>query len=199
MSKLTRDGTAELVSRDQILRRERGQGNMYFPCSADHVQDWQPYPVDTYSCYMCDHIHTLKDAVKKKKKKCCPVLVRVRSCKKRCSILYRKGILYNRNAVRRVRQYRRESAQFSSVVRTNIIAVIHTWYSSNDVLGTCANWSLKVWYHQNQSIHFRRSSGDRWAAVQPLQSPDIIHELLKRERAKVVNSAEHVKNRDTST
>ena len=56
MSRLTRDGIAEPVSRDQILRREvRGQGNIDFPCSADHVQDWQPYPVDPYSCYMCDH------------------------------------------------------------------------------------------------------------------------------------------------
>ena len=45
--------TAEPVSRDQILRRERGQGNLHFPCSADHEQDWQPsYPVDPYSCYM---------------------------------------------------------------------------------------------------------------------------------------------------
>ena len=41
-----RDGTAEPVSRDQIPRRERGYGNINFPCSADHVQDWQPYPVD---------------------------------------------------------------------------------------------------------------------------------------------------------
>ena len=55
MSRLTRDGTAEFVSRDKILRRERGQGNIDFPCLADHEQDWQPYPVDTYSCYMCDH------------------------------------------------------------------------------------------------------------------------------------------------
>ena len=31
---------------DQILRRERGQGNVYFPCSADREQGWQPYPVD---------------------------------------------------------------------------------------------------------------------------------------------------------
>ena len=52
MSRLTRDGTAEPVSRDRILRRERGQGNIHFPCSADHEQDWQPYPVDPYSCYM---------------------------------------------------------------------------------------------------------------------------------------------------
>ena len=36
MSRLTQDGTAEPVSRDQILRRERGQGNINFPCSADH-------------------------------------------------------------------------------------------------------------------------------------------------------------------
>ena len=55
MSRLTRDGTAEPVSRDQILRRVRGQGNIDFLCSADHVQDWQPYRVDPYSCYMCDH------------------------------------------------------------------------------------------------------------------------------------------------
>ena len=38
------------VSRDQILRHERGQGNIHFPYSADRVQDWQPsYPVDPYS------------------------------------------------------------------------------------------------------------------------------------------------------
>ena len=55
VSRLTPDGTAEPVSRDQIFRRERGQGNVDFPCSADHEQDWQPYPVDPYSCYMCDH------------------------------------------------------------------------------------------------------------------------------------------------
>ena len=55
MSRLKRDGTAEPVSRDQILRRERGQGNINFPRSVDHEQDWQPYPVDPYSCNMCDH------------------------------------------------------------------------------------------------------------------------------------------------
>ena len=59
MSRLTRDGTVEPVSRDQILRRERGQGNIHFPCSADHEQDWQPYPVDPPSFYMsCVTIHT---------------------------------------------------------------------------------------------------------------------------------------------
>ena len=47
-NRLTRDGTAEPVSRDQILRHARGQGNIYFPCSADHEQDWKPYPVDPY-------------------------------------------------------------------------------------------------------------------------------------------------------
>ena len=55
MSRLTRDGAAEPVSRDQILRYERGQGNIHFSCSPDHVQDWQPYPVDPYSCYVCDN------------------------------------------------------------------------------------------------------------------------------------------------
>ena len=55
MSRLTRDGTAEPVSRDQILRHARGQGNINFPCSADHEQDWQPYPVDPYSAIYFQH------------------------------------------------------------------------------------------------------------------------------------------------
>ena len=58
MSRLTRDGTAEPVSRDQILRHARGQGNVHFPCSADHEQDWQPYPVDPYSAICDDHTYT---------------------------------------------------------------------------------------------------------------------------------------------
>ena len=63
MSKLTRDGMAEPVSRDQILRRERGEGNINFPCSAsaDYEHDWQPYPVDPYSAIICDdytYIHS---------------------------------------------------------------------------------------------------------------------------------------------
>ena len=57
-----RDGTAEPVSRGQTLRHVRGQGNILFPCSADHEQDWQPHPVDPYSA-LCDghtyiYIHT---------------------------------------------------------------------------------------------------------------------------------------------
>ena len=43
MRRLTRDVTTEPVSRDQILRHVRGQGNIHFPCSADHQEDWQPY------------------------------------------------------------------------------------------------------------------------------------------------------------
>ena len=56
-SRLTRDGTAEPVSRDQILRHARGQGNIHFPCSADHGQDWQPYPVDPYSAIYVMTMH----------------------------------------------------------------------------------------------------------------------------------------------
>ena len=58
MSRLTRDGTAEPVSRDQIIRRERGQGNIHFhfSCSADHEQHWQPYLVDPFLA-LCD-VHT---------------------------------------------------------------------------------------------------------------------------------------------
>ena len=60
MSGLTGNGTAEPVSRDQILRRVRRQGNINFPCSADHEKDWQPYPVDPYSAIYDDliYIHT---------------------------------------------------------------------------------------------------------------------------------------------
>ena len=57
MGRLARDGTAKPALQNQILRRERGQGNMHFSCSADYVQDWQPCPVDPYSCYMCDHTY----------------------------------------------------------------------------------------------------------------------------------------------
>ena len=63
LSRLTRDGTAEPVSRDQILRHVRGQGNIHFPFSADHEQDWQPHPVDPYSAVVRDdhtYIHTLE-------------------------------------------------------------------------------------------------------------------------------------------
>ena len=56
MSRLTRDGTADPVSRDQILRRERGQENIHVPCLADHEQDWQPYPVNAQSA-ICVIIH----------------------------------------------------------------------------------------------------------------------------------------------
>ena len=52
MGRLTRNGTAEPVSRDQILRREREQGSINFPCPADHEQDWQPDPVDPDSVYV---------------------------------------------------------------------------------------------------------------------------------------------------
>ena len=56
---MTRDRTAELVSRDQFLRSERGQGNVRFPCSADHEQGcWQLYAVDPYSAIIRSDDHT---------------------------------------------------------------------------------------------------------------------------------------------
>ena len=75
MSRLTWDGTAEPVSRDQCLRRERGQRNIYFPCLADHEQDWQPYPVDLYSAiYMMiiQYNTEFSQLVALPKKKCTP-------------------------------------------------------------------------------------------------------------------------------
>ena len=63
MSRLTRDGTAEPVSRNQSLRHVR---NINFPCSSDHEEDWQPYPVDPYSAICDDHtyVHTVTEATK---------------------------------------------------------------------------------------------------------------------------------------
>ena len=34
--------------KSQVRMRTR---DSHFPCSADPKQDWQPYPVDPYSCY----------------------------------------------------------------------------------------------------------------------------------------------------
>ena len=51
----TRDGTAEPVSRDQILRHARGQGSITFPVQL--TTDWQPYPVDPYSAICDDHTY----------------------------------------------------------------------------------------------------------------------------------------------
>ena len=45
------------VSQDQILRHARGQENINFPCSADHEQNWQPYPVDPDSAICDDHTY----------------------------------------------------------------------------------------------------------------------------------------------
>ena len=60
MSRLTRDGAAEPVSQDQILRRERRQGNIHFSCLADHEQDWQRYPVNPYRAICNDHGYMFK-------------------------------------------------------------------------------------------------------------------------------------------
>jgi len=47
MSGLTREGTAEPVSRDQVLRQARtGTGKFIFPSTGDHQQDGQPYKVN---------------------------------------------------------------------------------------------------------------------------------------------------------
>ena len=69
MSKLTRDGTAEPVSRDQILRRERTSNNSFSLLAADHEKDWQPCPVvraihtnivlHTHT-YRCSYTHILR-------------------------------------------------------------------------------------------------------------------------------------------
>ena len=60
-SRLTRDGTVyPLREIFQILRREHGEGKEPFPLSADHEQDWQPYPVDPYDGERADHTYRYK-------------------------------------------------------------------------------------------------------------------------------------------
>ena len=56
-SRLTRDGTAEPVSRDQILRHARGQGNIIFPVQLSTSRIGKPYPVDPYSALCDDHTY----------------------------------------------------------------------------------------------------------------------------------------------
>ena len=60
MSRLTRDGTAEPVSRDQILRHARGQGNIIFPVLLTTSRIGNLTRVDPYSAICDDHtyIHT---------------------------------------------------------------------------------------------------------------------------------------------
>ena len=59
MSRLTRDGTAENVSRDQILRHERGQGNIH----ADHEQDWQPFTRLIHTLAICVTIQVCTNTI----------------------------------------------------------------------------------------------------------------------------------------
>ena len=54
---MTLDGTTKSVSRNQILRHERGQGKLIFCCPADHEQDWQLYAIDPYSVESADHTY----------------------------------------------------------------------------------------------------------------------------------------------
>ena len=84
-----RDGTAESISRDQILGRERRQGNINVPCSADHEQDWQPYPVDPCSDGMTAYVHTNTNnsGCGKKRGAYQSVIVHGETCKERQHLL----------------------------------------------------------------------------------------------------------------
>ena len=56
-----RDCRTRLARPNCQARTRTRKYNIHFSCSADHVQDWQPSPVDPYSCscYMCDHTSPL--------------------------------------------------------------------------------------------------------------------------------------------
>ena len=49
------------AGRDDRTRLERpdsqARTGVHFPCSADHEQDWQPYPFDAYSAICDDHTY----------------------------------------------------------------------------------------------------------------------------------------------
>ena len=51
-----RDCRTRLASHNS--RARTGTGEKHFSCSADHEQNWQPYTVDPYSCYIRMTIHT---------------------------------------------------------------------------------------------------------------------------------------------
>ena len=59
MRRLTRDENAEPVSRDQNLRRERGEGNIHFLCSADHEQNLTTLTRLIHTLATCVTIYTL--------------------------------------------------------------------------------------------------------------------------------------------
>ena len=59
MSRLTRDTGRLNPSRETKFSGANGdKGIFIFRCSADHEQDWQPYPVDPYSAIYVMTIHT---------------------------------------------------------------------------------------------------------------------------------------------
>ena len=78
MRGLTRDGTAEPISRDQILTLEQGKEKMCFPCSVDQKhQNCHPYPeVDGYSALRGNHTVTvIAEAEMKNSKDLCVIQV----------------------------------------------------------------------------------------------------------------------------
>ena len=52
-----RDGRTRFARPNSPAYCKRGQGYVDFPCSADHEQDWQPYPVDLYSTICDEHLY----------------------------------------------------------------------------------------------------------------------------------------------
>ena len=60
MRRLTQDGTAEPVSRDQFLRREWGQGNIHFPAqlTTSRIGNLTRLIQTLAICDDCTYIHT---------------------------------------------------------------------------------------------------------------------------------------------
>ena len=58
---MTRDGTADSILRDEILRREEEQGKNIFPArlTASRIPDWQRYTVNQYHAISHDHAYSV--------------------------------------------------------------------------------------------------------------------------------------------
>ena len=90
MCRLTRCGTAEPVSRDQITRRERNQRVNSFSWSADPVQAWKLYALLIHSLLKlfhqiyCIDQRTVHEFIR------LPNVIRINTAKTRRSIVYHR-------------------------------------------------------------------------------------------------------------
>ena len=69
MSRLTRDGTAEPVSRDQILRRKRRQGKTFFPIELTTSRNGNLTRLIPTLAICDDHTYSISSVTNRKKRR----------------------------------------------------------------------------------------------------------------------------------